>query len=169
MLSILTQPSFASVETITYDLLGRKSDLYVVNTPRHTAATPDRINQMIASIEDNTRQIYTLAKEKSKIAEKIAANLDFLRLSKKYLSREQIGSFVSFSGISEKNSHTLKQVLQEIDTLKSLDAVKRELLHTNTDLDLVYGELEAILDLQRSALRCFEDVLISGRELMQLL
>ena len=169
MLTLLTQTPSASVNILTYEVFGRKSDrIYVVDAPRKTAATPDHINDMIASIEDNTRQIYILAKEKNKMAEKIAANLDFLRLSKKYLSHEQIGSFASYSNISERNSQTLRHVLQEIDTLKSLEAVKRELLHTNTDLDLVYDELEAILELQRRALSCLEDVISSGKALMEL-
>ena len=170
VLSLITQPSTAGMNIPTYDAIGGKSDrMYVVNTPNHAVATPNHINDMIASIEDNTRQIYTLAKEKSKIAEKISASLDFLRLSKKYLSREQIDSFTSFSNTSERNSRTLKQVLQEIDKLKSLDTVKRELLHTDSDLDLVYCELEAVLELQRFAQRCLEDVLSSGKALMRLL
>ena len=169
MLSLLTQPTTARVNILTYDVFGKKSDrIYVVDAPRCAAATPDHINEMIASIEDNTRQIYIMAKEKNKIAEKIAANLDFLRLSKRYLSHEQIESFASFSNISERNSRTLRQVLQEIDALKSLDAVKRELLHTNSDLNLVYDELEAILELQRRALGCLEDIIGSGKALMRL-
>ena len=169
MLSLLTQPTSASVNILTYDVFGKKSDrICVADAPRRAAATPEQINEMIASIEDNTRQIYILAKEKNKIAEKIAASLDFLRLSKRYLSQDQIGSFANFSNISEKKSRTLKQVLQEIDTLKSLDTVKRELLHTNSDLNLVYDELEAILELQRRALGCLEDIISSGKALMQL-
>ena len=133
------------------------------------AAPHHNIDEMIASIEDNTRQIYIHAKEKSKIAQKISASLDFLRLSRKYLSREQIESFTNFSNISEQNSHTLKQVLQEIDTLQPLDTVKRELLHNDPDLNLVYVELESMLRLQRTALSCLKDVLNSGRAFMMLL
>ncbi|MCL2617333.1 MAG: hypothetical protein FWD96_06790 [Defluviitaleaceae bacterium] len=139
------------------------------DSPRNVAATPSHINEMIASIEDNTREIYIRMREKSKMSERISASLDFLRLSKKYLSREQIESFTMFSDISEKNSRSLKHIMLEIAAIKSLDAVKKELLHTNTDLDLVYDKLGSVIELQRSALSCLRDVLRSGEGLLGLL
>jgi len=152
------------LQATAYDLMYDRAS--AVTMP---PADPARINEMIASIEDNSRQIYILAKEKNKIAEKISATLDFLRLSKKYLTRDQIDSFTNFSATSQCKALALRQTLSELDTLKPLDTVRRELLHNNSDLSLVYSELDAMLLLQRTALGCLEDVLDSARSLMRLL
>ena len=136
---------------------------------RLATATPSRINDIIASIEDNARNICNLVKEKSKSAEKISANLDFFRLTRQCLSCEQITSFASFSKISTKDSHMLKATLREIAALRSLSTIKKELLHTHTDLDLVYNELQIIFDLQCDALSYLEEILNSSDQLLKLL
>jgi hypothetical protein len=141
----------------------------VVNAFGRAGVTSDNINAMITSIEDNTREIYLLMRARSKLTEKVSASLDFLRLSRRYLSRKQIESFARFTSVLENNSTTLGELLVEIATLKSLDAVKKELLHTNTDLNLVYNELNSVLELQQRALFCLEDIQEAGDDLLRLL
>ena len=128
-------------------------------------STSSCIHEKLSCIEDNSRKISSLTKKKQKNTEKISATLDFLRLSKKYLSTTQIESFVKFSAISEASSHTLRGITKQLDTLES--TAKDTLLHTDTATSLVHNKLNAVISLQQFALSCLENIISLGDTLLQ--
>ena len=138
--------------------------LQLLNKP---SSTPACIHEILVSIEDNTRKISTLTKKKQKNAEKISATLDFLRLSKKYLSETQIESFVKFSTVSEASSHILPGITKQLDTLEStiISTAKGALIHTDNDPD--HDKLSILISLQQFTLSCLENVIISGDMFLQ--
>jgi len=120
---------------------------------------------MLVSIEDNAYKIASLTKTKNKLAEKISATLDFLRLSKKYLSESQIESFVKFSTVSEASSHILLGITKQLDTLET--TAKNTLIHNDTDLDQVHNKLSSLISLQQFALNSLENVIILANTFLQ--
>ena len=131
--------------------------------------TPACVHEMLASVEGNTRKIASLTKLKNKHTEKISATLDFLRLSKKYLSEPQIEAFVKFAAISKINSSILPNITKQPDAAEAaaVTAAKEALLHTNADLDFVYGKLSALAASQQSVLGCLENIISFGDKLLQ--
>ena len=136
--------------------------LFLIDKP---SSTPACIHEMLVSIEDNAYKIASLTKTKNKLAEKISATLDFLRLSKKYLSESQIESFVKFSTVSEASSHILLGITKQLDTLET--TAKNTLIHNDTDLDQVHDKLSSLISLQQFALNSLENVIILANTFLQ--
>ena len=128
-----------------------------------------RVSEMITLIEDNTRHIATLTRQKNKNSERVSAQLDFLRSTKRYLSEEQIEAYVGFAVVSNFGSGKLREILIQIHKRKDLENVKRQLLNSQTDFGLVLGDLLEIARYQREAIQCLEDIISSGESVVSLL
>ena len=126
-------------------------------------------HEILSIIESNSHRISWLTKQKNKRAVKISATLDFLRLSKRYLSGTQIVTFVKFSAVSEASSYTLQNIAKQIDELKALGTVRDALLHNSTDIDPVHSELHELLTLQHTAIDCLENLITVSNALLQAL
>ncbi len=173
MLSLLSRPSVLSISYLAYEVFKNENKIvYVIksnNDEKNFIKLPKSIDNMLVEVEDNTRNISLLLKERTKVVNKIETNLDFLRYAKINLNEKQVDSFASFVSYSGEQGLKLKQTLQKIESLKSLKNVKKELLHNDADYSLVYNELEQLNNYQFEAIACLNGIISAGENVLNIL
>lgn len=124
--------------------------------------TTFQIGDMITTIEDNSRHISLLNRQRNKRAERISANLDLLRRTKKHLSQEQVQVYATYSLASAQQDTRLRLIMAEIDKRKGLPNVRRQLLNPDTDFAAIYTDLEEVAAYQREAIAALSSILQSA-------
>lgn len=127
------------------------------------------VGDIISIIEDNTRNIAILTRKRIKRGERISARLDLLRSTKRYLTQAQVEAYATFSMTSANEGRNIKEFMEEVDKLKSLPNVKRQLLNSDTDFSSVMEDLEEVAKYQKEIISALTNIIDSANNALMLL
>ena len=174
VLTLLSRPVAIKIDYIAYEILRsqtqimqtlKKGDI-VKNLHSDEEGEADKIEELIANIDSNTRSIMGLLKEKNKVVGQLETSLDIRAYAKKTLDEAQIQKLSAFSALYSEKGEALRNSLQKIEEKQNLNLVKKEILHTDSDLNYIYKELKELSDYQDEALYSLQSIVLSGAEIL---
>ena len=165
MTTLVSRPSMLTARRLLGEWFTREE----IAKPSDTQVPTEAINAMMAAICGGAGGLLALLKKKANVYAQIQAKLDLLRHAKVSLTEEQIRSFSKLMAASGEKSAELSHTMQKIRANKDLKSVKKELLHSDADYDLVLNELSALYHLQQAAIVTLESIIEDGHGMLVLL
>lgn len=172
VVSLLSRPSVMNFALWAYDALNKDNKIICVlksDDDNFDPQTAREIDGMLVSIEENTRDITGLLKEKNKVLGKLETTLDLKRYAKEFLDDNQMDQYARFMSYVDVEKQELRKSLQKIDDAKYLSDAKNELLHTDVDYEFVYNELQTINKYQNEAINTLNGMIAQGTDVLNLL
>lgn len=169
--SLLSHPSLLRFDAIAYEILkSQQKIIYAIQKEK----APDeseikKIEDSLAAIGDNSREITELMKDKKKTVAKIQTALDLKAYTRSSMNEEQIALFRTFHSNMNEEASILQEALQKIDNKKDLALAKKEILHTNADYELIYRELNEIAEHQRDVVFSLNNMIDCGQKTLDAL
>lgn len=165
VLSLLSRPTCESIKYAAYDVFKEKNQIIcVIKKDIQGLGKEDtkEIDNVMKDIEYQSRNIKSLLKEKNKVFGKIQTALDLRVYSKKPMSENEIDNFNAFTGFYEQERSVLTETFKKIDYAKELTVAKNEMLHKDTDYDLILKELSEINKYQGDAIHSLNKMIEYG-------
>jgi len=128
-----------------------------------------KIDELIGVIDDKSRSLINLLRERTKILDRIQTLLDFRAYTKKPFNETQLNLFTSFTGFYYQEAGALQSALKQIDTEKELTAAKKELLLKEGNYTAVIDELTSFSDNLSNAIITLREIIDVGNHTLQLL
>jgi hypothetical protein len=172
LVTLVSRSATADVAKIAYEIFHNESRVTCV--VKHKTATDEAqkkqdINDAMVLMEDGTRHISRLLKERRSLYADIQERFASASRARASFDEGQIERFAAFTALSESQNTTIREYLTRINSQKDLNAVKKELLHNNADYDLILNELDVFNDFQNETSSLLENVIAEGRAFMELL
>ncbi len=174
VVTFLSSTQILDASSIGYDFLKGSSRVVYAgvlqpgNIIKEEFSSTD-VSFALNGIQENSRTMEYLIKERSSAVAKIETRMDFLRHAKKSLTEEQINGFAKFMESYEKSDKELKQVLDFINSKKYLTDAQKEILKEKSDCNIVCGELSQILNSQTTAIVNLNSIISEAGTVVELL
>lgn len=115
-------------------------------------AETTKIDNLLSSIDDNSKNINRLLKEKNNLKGKIDTVMDLYSYSKTALTNEQMNRFKKYNDLFQKENSNLKENLNKLKDDKYIKNLSNQILKNNYDYSKIYNSLENINTYQKKAI-----------------
>lgn len=170
VVSLLSGPAAVKVNLYAYELIKNQHQIiYVLKKnvdPRDKITKAADVDEAMKALEQNTRTIKTLLKDKNRIVGKIQTALDLRAYAKSPLDESQVNAFADFTALYAEEGGQLQDALTYIDDNKDLMTAKKEILHNQTDYEVVLREINAISDSQSNAIDRLTNIIGAGEAVL---
>jgi hypothetical protein len=171
VVSLLSRPAIFNVEYLAYQVLKAQSQIICVIKKSDEDETEDvkDINKILTDIDENSRCITSLLKEKRKLVDKIQTRMDLLAYTKTTLNEFQIISFAEFSAIYKNENMALHNTMTKIEDNKEITKVKKEFMKKESDTNFIYNQLKEIMNYQLEAMQTLRSIVLSATNTLAIL
>ena len=168
MVSMLTAPPPADLNYMAYLALRNQIRIVFVDDA-HATKTPEDVNQAMAGMEENSRLITYLLRERAAILSKLEARMDILSHSRIPLDEKQITGYAEFMFNYRKNARDFSQLLETVEGSKNLNIVQKEIMSESTDYNQIISQLGEIISAQNHAINNLSLTICEGEALLEAL
>lgn len=171
VVSLLTSPHPIDLNYMAYLALKNQNKVMYVQfiNDEDTEAKPGDIDQAMAGMEENSRTITSLLKERSAALTKLEAKMDLLSHAGVTLNGEQMTNYAEFMSKYHEDAIEFNGLLKSMEGAKNLNIVQKEILNEDTDYNLVIDQLNRIIDTQHLAIDNLSRTVLEGETLLEML
>jgi len=166
MVSMLTAPPTADLNYMAYLALRNQIRIVFVDDARATA-TPEDIDQAMAGMEENSRLITYLLRERVTTLGKLEAKMDILSHARIPLNEEQMARYATFMSNYRKSARDFSLILKAVEGGKNLNIIQKEIMSENTDYNQIMGQLGEIISAQNQAIDNLSQTICEGETLFK--
>jgi len=151
MVSMMTAPPSADLNYMAH--LAPRNQIRIVFVDDSGAqATPEDIDQAMAGMEDNSKLITYLLRERAATLSKLEARMDVLGHARIPLDDRQITEYAAFMSDYRRSARNFSLLLKAVEGGKNLSIVQKEIMNENTDYNQIMGQLGEIISTQVKAI-----------------
>ena len=168
MVSMLTAPPPADLNYMAY--LALRNQIRIVFVDDASAqATPEDVDQAMAGMEENSRLMTYLLRERAAVLSKLDARMGLLSHAKIPLDEGQIANYVGFMSNYRENAQEFNSLLKTVEGRENLKNVQKEIMNENTDYNEIMNQLGEIISAQNQAIGNLSLTICEGEALLELL
>lgn len=127
------------------------------------------IDYLLAEIDNNSFKLTSLLKERKALTAKVDETIKEKATNKQRLTVEQVAAYQKYADVSYKKNIDVLACLNRIDDNKKLSNAENQLLHNNTDYNVIYDDIEQIRQAQMEAIVKLSDIVAVSNETLKLL
>ena len=172
ILTLLGRPAIIEADYIAYEIF--KSNDIIINYLRKNdileieqGKEDERISLLMKEIDDNKRQINKLVKEKKEIVASLESAMKTKAASREILSEEFILEFKEFNELYAEEKTAVQAKLDEVINT-DLNAIQKEMLHSETDYEFIIAEFEQLSESQNSIISFLSNLVNKGNQTLAL-
>lgn len=171
MVSLISSP-ITKIDYVAYELYKTQSQIISALKKYQEfeeEVSMDNVDSILYSIDDNSKKITNMLKEKNNLSKKIDTVMDLYVYAGKRLSNKQLKNYQSYNKFYLKESQILQNNLKFIKNEQNFKNLTNKILLNNENYSNIYKELIEIKNYQVKAIHNIDNLIKKSKQILNVL